>query len=74
MAESELRRKRRTLKSPDLFVAFKSKNEIYYQMASIFKHASFDEDNMAKEVVTGFLTKDPAKVQYRKYLGKIFNS
>lgn len=61
MAESELRRKRRTLKSSDLFVAIKSKNEIYYQMASIFKQASFDEDNMAKEVVTGLLTKDPAK-------------
>lgn len=72
MAESKLRRKRRGLKSSDLFVAIKSKNEIYYKMASIFKHASFDADNMAKEVVTGFLTIDPAKVSLPEVSWKNF--
>lgn len=38
------------------YVALKSDNEIYYQMASIFKEAAIDGNQMAEDVLKNFLT------------------
>ena len=61
MTKPKVRKKTKDIAANSYF-ALKSQNEIYYQMASIFKEATNDEDKLAKEVLTGLLTIGPAKV------------
>ena len=45
------------------YFALKSKNEIYYQMASVFKAVATDENQMGKKILSRLLTKNhPKKV------------
>lgn len=39
------------------YFAVKSQNELYYQMASIFKHVGKDEDVLAHKIVSTSLRK-----------------
>ncbi|NOX34674.1 MAG: hypothetical protein GXP56_13245 [Deltaproteobacteria bacterium] len=55
MAEPVIGKKKETAKTPNLYYAMKSHHEVYYQMASIFKAATHDEDKLAKKIFTGVL-------------------
>lgn len=46
-----IKKKKKNIQMPSSpYFAVKSQNELYYQMASIFKHAAHDEDGLAKEI------------------------
>ena len=65
MSKSTLRgkRHRKEVQISNVYCALKSQNEIYYQMASIFKHvAANDENKMAKMIFNGFLTGNHSKI------------
>ncbi len=51
MAKLIKRKKKRIEKVSHSYFAVKSQNEIYYQMASIFKHASAGEASLANKIV-----------------------
>ncbi|WP_299983690.1 hypothetical protein [Desulfobacula sp.] len=53
MAKSKVGKK--TVQSANSYFALKSQNEIYYQMASIFKEITNVEDKLAKKNFNGFL-------------------
>ena len=44
--------KMRTNKMSNSYAAIKSQNEVYYQMASIFKQVSNNEDKMANKILS----------------------
>ncbi len=62
--------KKRSLKkdgqTSNFYFALKSQNEIYFQMASIFKAASYNKDEMAKKIIKGFLIGKPANISLEK--------
>ena len=64
MVKSKVRKKRdkKGIQPSSFYVALKSKNEIYFQMASIFKEASKDEDQLAKKIFNGLLMDDFPKI------------
>lgn len=48
------------------YFALKSKNEIYFQMASIFKEISNDKDEFAKNMFKGMIIKEPSNIFLEK--------
>ncbi len=54
----------------NFYFALKSQNEIYFQMASIFKEASNykkdDKNELAKKVFKGFLIGNSSKISLEK--------
>ena len=44
------------------YFALKSKNEIYFQMASIFKEITNDGEELTKELFDGILIEDSSKL------------
>jgi hypothetical protein len=50
------------------YVALKSKNEIYYQMASIFKEVSRDTNNMEKNIFTRLLIDNSSDILMENFL------
>ena len=62
MAKSKLGKKRNRGKKINLCFALKSQNEVYYQMASIFKQAGKGEDELAKKIFTRVLTGNQSKI------------
>jgi hypothetical protein len=50
------------------YFALKSKNEIYYQMASIFKAVATDENQMGKKILSRLLTKNHSEKALENFL------
>ena len=42
---------KKDMPQPNFYFALKSKNEIYFQMASIFKEVTNNKDELAKKIV-----------------------
>ncbi|MBT3388418.1 MAG: hypothetical protein HN417_10835 [Desulfobacula sp.] len=65
---------KKDVQSSNFYFALKSQNEIYFQMASIFKEASSDKnelakkdkDELAKKVFKGFLIGNSSKISLEK--------
>ncbi|WP_300465078.1 hypothetical protein [Desulfobacula sp.] len=56
MLKLKARKKKKVVDVSKAYAALKSQDEIYYQMASIFKAVNRDEDKLAKKVLTSLLT------------------
>jgi len=50
------------------YFALKSQNEIYYQMASVFKEIAKDEDKMGKKILSRFLTGNHPEIVLENFL------
>jgi len=57
---------KKNAQTPSFYFALKSKNEIYFQMASIFKAVTNDGEELAQEFFNGFLLEDSSKVFLEK--------
>ncbi len=54
-------------KQPSIvYAAFKAKNEIYYQMASVFKLIGHDDGRLAKKVLKKYLPRHSAEIFLEK--------
>jgi len=62
MSKSEVENKKKRVRSSHLYYAMKSKNELYYQMASIFKEVSKDEDSFTKKIFSRVLQSPQSKI------------
>ncbi len=62
MSKFKVGKKRKNLESSISYVALKSQDEIYYQMASIFKAVTKDKEKLAKKIFKGFLTGDQSEI------------
>ena len=62
----EIKRYKKGVQASNFYFGLKSKNEIYFQMASIFKEVTNDEDKLAKTIFNGFLTGDSSKIFMEK--------
>ena len=51
---------------PTFYFALKAQNEIYFQMASIFKEVVNDENELAEKFLNEILIKDPSKIFLEK--------
>lgn len=58
MAKLRVVRKDKKNSTSHSYFAVKAKNEIYYQMASIFKHASNDESTLAEKIIYKSMVQD----------------
>ncbi|MCK5837057.1 MAG: hypothetical protein KAH09_07300 [Desulfobacula sp.] len=56
MVKSKVGKKKKIVDVSKAYAALKSQDEIYYQMASIFKVVTRDEDKLAKKILSGLLT------------------
>lgn len=54
--------KKSTKKSSDSYAATKSQNEVYYQMASIFKQVVKREDKHAKKILNRLLARNNLEI------------
>ncbi len=63
----EKNRKTKRFQKPNSYFALKSQNEVYYQMASIFKAVTHDEDKLKQKVSTRVLSKKSSEI----YLGSL---
>lgn len=50
------------------YFALKSKNEVYYQMASIFKAVTHNEDKLTKKILTKILSKNSSEIYLESLL------
>ena len=62
----EIKRYKKGVQASNFYFGLKSKNEIYFQMASIFKEVTNDEDKLAKTIFNGFLISDSSKISMEK--------
>jgi len=62
MLETTIEKKKETIRPAYSYFALKSENEIYYQMASIFKEAANNDDNLAEKIFSGILAENQSKV------------
>ena len=62
MAKSKVRKKRKSVQTANSYFALRSQNEIYYQMASIFKQVANDENKLAKKIFSRVLTGNQSKI------------
>lgn len=56
MSKFKVGKKMNSLESSISYVALKSQDEIYYQMASIFKAVNKDKEKLARKIFKGVLT------------------
>ena len=61
MAQFQVPEKSKDVKAFNAYFALKSQNEIYYQMASIFKEVTSDEEILAKEILDGIIKNKQSK-------------
>ena len=64
--QGEKKRYKKMAQTSNFYFALKSKNEIYFQMASIFKAVTNDRDELAKEFFNGILIGDSSKIFLEK--------
>jgi len=62
MAKPKVGRIGKSAEMSNSYFALKSKNEIYYQMASIFKQVANDENKLAKKIFSRVLTGNQSKI------------
>lgn len=68
MSKSVVKNRKKRVRSSNLYYAVKSKNEIYYQMASIFKEVSKDEKSFAKKIFSNVLQGPQSKISMENSL------
>ena len=62
MSRFKVGKKMNSLELSVSYVALKSQDEIYYQMASIFKAVTKDKEKMAKKIFKGVLTGNQSEI------------
>ena len=68
MAKPKVGRIGKSAEMSNSYFALKSKNEIYYQMASIFKEVSRDTNNMEKNIFTRLLIDNSSDILMENFL------
>ncbi len=67
MAKSKVGTKQGNIEISNSYVALKSQNEIYFQMASIFKHVASDKDDLAQKIFSGVLTGHSSEISLENF-------
>ncbi|MCP3871780.1 MAG: hypothetical protein GY699_01285 [Desulfobacteraceae bacterium] len=67
MAESKVGTIQGNVEISNSYFALKSQDEIYYQMASIFKEAANDENDLAKKIFSGVLTGNTSEISLENF-------
>ncbi|MBU1344655.1 MAG: hypothetical protein KKE44_11925 [Proteobacteria bacterium] len=55
MVRSDVGKKRKSVEKPNSYFALRSENEIYFQMASIYKQVANDKNKLVNKIFKGFL-------------------
>lgn len=56
----------KNVEASGFYFALKSKNEVYFQMASIFREITNEEDEFAKKIFKGMLTGEHLNILLEK--------
>jgi len=67
MTNFKIGKKGRNAETINSYFALKSQNELYYQMASIFKEVANGEDKLAEKIFSGILTGNQPKVSLENF-------
>lgn len=68
MSKLKVEKKRKSFDSSISYFALKSQDEIYYQMASIFKAVTKNEEQLAENICSGILTGNKSEILLEKFL------
>ncbi|WP_457551528.1 hypothetical protein [Desulfobacula sp.] len=59
---------RENAQTSNSYFALRSPNELYYQMASIFKEVTIDENKMTQKILSSFLTQSHPEIVLENFL------